>query len=81
MAMLFSCCCAQLIMKESKLDAQFYIDKKRKERDKLLWTWNRVEELNRDVGLSEETYKEIQTKISSKIAQCDRSIKDHKRLL
>ena len=74
-------CCAQLIMTESQLDAQFHIEKKRKERDQLLWTWNRVEELNEEVGLSEETYKELQAKISSKIAQCDRSIQDHKRLV
>ena len=68
-------------MTEQKFDTQLHIEKKRKERDQLLWTWNRVEELNTDVGLSEETYKELQAKISSKIAQCDRSIQDHKRSL
>jgi hypothetical protein len=68
-------------MTEQKFDTQLHIENKRKERDKLLWTWNRVEELNTDVGLSEETYKELQAKISSKIAACDRSIQDHKRSL
>tara|TARA_R110002074_G_scaffold351581_1_gene522737 strand:- start:283 stop:489 length:207 start_codon:yes stop_codon:yes gene_type:complete len=67
-------------MTEQKFDNQLHIEKKLKERDQLLWTWNRVEELNKEVGLSEETYKELQAKISSKIAQCDKSIQDHKRL-
>ena len=67
-------------MTEQKFDNQLHIEKKLKERDQLLWTWNRVEELNTEVGLSEETYKELQAKISSKIAQCDKSIQDHKRL-
>tara|TARA_R110000744_G_scaffold298088_1_gene407783 strand:- start:397 stop:597 length:201 start_codon:yes stop_codon:yes gene_type:complete len=63
------------------IQTQIHIKKKRQERDKLLWTWNRVEELNADVGLSDKTYKELQAKISSKIAACDRSIQDHKLLL
>jgi hypothetical protein len=38
---------------------QFHIDKKQQERDKWLWLWNKIEELNTDVGLKEETYKEL----------------------
>ena len=68
-------------MTESQLYAHFHIENKRKEREQLLWTWNRVEEINNDIGLSKETYKEMQAKISSRIAQCDRSIQDHKRLI
>jgi hypothetical protein len=63
------------------IQTQIHIEKRRQERNKLLWTWNRVEELNADVGLSDKTYKELQAKISSKIAACDRSIQDHKRLI
>jgi len=63
------------------IQIQIHIEKRGQERDKLLWTWNRVEELNTDIGLSDETYKELQAKISSKIAACDKSIQDHKRLL
>lgn len=68
-------------MAEQKFETQLHIEKKRKERAQLLWTWNRVEELNADIGLSEETCKELQAKIISKIAACDRSIQDHKRSL
>jgi len=43
--------------------------------------WTSIVVLNETVGLSESTMKELQAKISSKIAQCDRSIQDHKKLL
>jgi hypothetical protein len=32
------------------------------------------------VGLSKNTMDELQAKISSKIAQCERSIQDHEKL-
>ena len=43
--------------------------------------WTSIVVLNETVGLSESTMKELQAKISSKIAQCDRSIQDHQKLL
>lgn len=36
-----------------------------------------IENLNNNVGLTELTYKEIKAKISSVIAQCEISIRDH----
>lgn len=43
--------------------------------------WEDINELNQNVNLSKSTMDELQTKISSKIAQCDRSIRDHEKLL
>ena len=43
--------------------------------------WTSIVVLKETVGLSESTMKELQAKISSKIAQCDRSIQDHQKLL
>jgi hypothetical protein len=43
--------------------------------------WTSIVVLKETVGLSESTMKELQSKISSKIAQCERSIQDHKNLL
>ena len=43
--------------------------------------WASITDLNLNVGLSKNTMDELQAKISSKIAQCDRSIQDHEKLL
>lgn len=40
-----------------------------------------VEQLNKDVGLKEATMSDVQVKISSRIAFCERSILDHEKLL
>lgn len=40
-----------------------------------------VEQLNKDVGLKESTMSDIQVKISSRIVQCEISIRDHEKLL
>lgn len=64
-----------------EISIELHIDKKQKERDKWLWLWNRIEELNSDIGLKKETYEELQAKLSSKVAQCEISIRDHKALL
>jgi len=43
--------------------------------------WEHINDLNLSVGLSKSTMDELQAKISSKIAQCERSIQDHQKLL
>ncbi len=43
--------------------------------------WEHINELNNNVGLSKSTMDELQAKISSKIAQCERSIQDYEKLL
>lgn len=43
--------------------------------------WSHILELERVVGLSKATKEEIKAKISSRIAQCDISIRDHKKLI
>lgn len=43
--------------------------------------WTSIVVLKELVGLSEPTMNELQAKISSKIAECDISIRDHQRLL
>ena len=40
-------------------------------KEKLQTLWERIEELNLNVGLSESTMKELKAKISSGIAKCD----------
>jgi len=58
-----------------------YINKVEKEKATHDLIWVYLEKLNKEVGFSDTTYKELQAKISSKIAQCDRSIRDHTKLL
>jgi len=43
--------------------------------------WEKIVELDESVGLTESTKREFQAKISSKIAGCDISIRDHTKLL
>lgn len=41
--------------------------------------WEHVEQLNESVGLSKNTMDEIKAKVSSKIAQCEISIRDNSK--
>jgi len=50
-------------------------------KNKMESLWTNIVVLKETVGLSESTMKELQAKISSKIAQCDRSIQNHEKLL
>lgn len=68
-------------MKEKTLNIQLHIQAKQIERDRLLWLWSRIEDLNIKLGLSESTYEELQAKISSEINQCDNSIQHHEKLI
>ena len=49
-------------------------------KNKMESLWTSIVVLKETVGLSESTMKELQAKISSKIAQCERSIQDHEKL-
>ena len=65
----------------TKEQIQAYIEAKEKEKRTHLLVGQYIEKLNAEVGLSESTMKDVMAKISSKINQCDRSIRDHSRLL
>jgi hypothetical protein len=58
-----------------------HINKREHEKRIHVLFWEYIEKLNNDVGLTESTYRELRAKISSKIAQCEISIRDHEKLL
>lgn len=58
-----------------------HIQKRENEQKLHRMCWEYIERLHLDVGLSDSTYTELRAKISSKMAQCERSIIDHQRLL
>jgi len=64
-----------------QLNIKAHIEAKNDIKNHLEKVWTSIVVLNELVGLSESTMKELQTKISSKIAQCDISIRDHQKLL
>ena len=64
-----------------QLNIKAHIEAKNDIKNHLEKVWTSIVVLNEVVGLSESTMKELQAKISSKIAQCDRSIQDHQKLL
>jgi hypothetical protein len=64
-----------------QLNIKAHIEAKNDVKNHLEKVWTSIVVLNELVGLSESTMKELQTKISSKIAQCDISIRDHQKLL
>ena len=66
-------------MDNAQLKAHIAAKKDAKENYQRLW--QHIVELDETVGLETSTYKELQAKISSKVAQCDKSIQDHEKLL
>lgn len=62
-------------------EIKLHIEKRRQEKDKVLSAWNYIEELNQESSFSMDCFRELQARISSKLAFIDRSIQDHKRLL
>ena len=65
----------------TKEQIQAHIEAKEKEKRTHLLVGQYIEKLNAEVGLSDSTMKDVMAKISSKINQCDRSIRDHSRFL
>jgi hypothetical protein len=62
------------------LQLKSHIEDKIETKNNMHRLWERINELNLNVGLSKNTMDELQAKISSKIAQCERSIQDHEKL-
>ena len=65
----------------TKEQIQAHIEAKEKEKRTHLLVGQYIEKLNAEVGLSDSTMKDVMAKISSKINQCDRSIRYHSRFL
>ena len=62
------------------LQIRAYIAAKTDTKNNMHRLWEHINDLNLNVGLSKSTMEELQAKISSKIAQCERSIQDHEKL-
>jgi hypothetical protein len=59
------------------LQIKAHIEDKTETKNNMHRLWEYVNDLNLNVGLSKSTMDELQAKISSKIAQCEKSIQDH----
>lgn len=57
------------------------VTKRHQEIEDLVKLDKHIDELNESVGLKTETIREIKAKISSRMAQCEISIRDHSKLL
>lgn len=62
-------------------EIKLHIEKRRQEREKVVSAWNEIERINNESAFSLDCFRELQARISSKLAFIDRSIQDHKRLL
>jgi len=60
---------------------KLHIDAKHIEKAWYNTLWENISRLHSDVRLKQTTLDELQAKISSKIAQCEISIRDHEKLL
>lgn len=58
-----------------------HISKREKERKTHLLVSKYIEKLHVETAFSDKTYYEINARISSKVAQCEISIRDHQKLL
>lgn len=64
-----------------KLNIQAHIAAKKDTKEHYERVWKSIVELNEQLAFSMDCYRELQTRISSEIAQCERSIEDHEKLL
>jgi hypothetical protein len=64
-----------------KLSIQTHIAAKKDTKEHYQRVWQSIVELNEESAFSMDCYRELQARISSKVAQCDRSIQDHEKLL
>jgi len=62
-------------------EIKLHIEKRRQERERIVSAWNEIESINNESAFSMDCFRELQARISSKLAFIDRSIQDYKRLL
>lgn len=66
---------------EKEFEIVVIIQKRQKELSELKSFWEYCQRLNENHPLKEDTLVEIRTKVSSKMAQLEKSILDHEKLL
>jgi hypothetical protein len=64
-----------------ELEIKAHIEGQQKTQRHLHGLWANVVFLNNLIGLSDSTMDELKTKISTGIAQCEKSIQDHEKHL
>lgn len=64
-----------------KLNIKAHIAAKKDAKEHYQRVWQSIVELNDQSAFSMDCYRELQARISSKVAQCERSIQDHEKLL
>lgn len=64
-----------------KSNIQSHIAAKKAAKEQYQRVWQSIVELNEQLAFSMDCYRELQARISGKIAQCERSIEDHQNLL
>jgi len=67
--------------KMDKLNIKAHISAKKDAKEHYQRVWQSIVELNEQSAFSMDCYRELQARISSKVAQCERSIQDHEKLL
>ena len=62
-----------------KLKIQAHMASKKDAKEHYQTVWQSIVELNEQLAFSTDCYKELQARISSKVAQCERSIEEYKK--
>ena len=68
-------------MTEQQYVIQKHIEKKKGELDEVKYFWQIILEWNDLCKFSETTFADVQTMVSSRMAQIEISIRDHEKLL
>lgn len=68
-------------MNEQQHSIQKHIEKKKVQLDEVKCFWEAFLELNDSLHFSDNTFNDVRTRISNKMAQIDISIRDHEKLL
>lgn len=58
-----------------------FLQKRKIELSSIVIFWEQFESFHKEVKLKDSTYKDVQSKVSSKMAFLDRSIQDHEKLI